>query len=90
MVFIYPIIWPNEKIIILKGLKIGVFIGIIWVLPHGLAIAGVHHTPILYEFKNTLYHIFEQSIGGVVIALLVGNKISANEFKNADVKAITS
>lgn len=75
MIYIYPMFWPGEKIAVIKGLKIGVFIGIVWVLPHGLALAGIHHTSILYELKNTLYHVFEQSIGGIVISLLIGNKM---------------
>lgn len=74
MVVIYPVIWPNEKTAILKGLKIGIFIGIIWVLPHGLAIAGVHHTSILYEFINTFYHVVEQSVGGIAVSFLLGSK----------------
>jgi hypothetical protein len=90
MVFIYPIIWPGEKIAVIKGLKIGVFIGIVWVLPHGLALAGIHHTSILYELTNTLYHVFEQSIGGIVISLLIANKMGENEFKDSGVKTISS
>jgi len=60
---------------IVKGLKTGIIIGIIWVLPHGLTMAGAHNTSIVYEFKNALYHIFEQGVGGIIIALVM-------EFKN--------
>ena len=52
------------------GLEIGVIIGILWVFPHGLALAGAHDTSIIYEIKNTLWHCFEQGIGGGLIALL--------------------
>ena len=50
-----------------KGIKIGVLVGILWVFPHGLTMAAVHESSILYQITNTLYHILEQGIGGVMI-----------------------
>lgn len=52
---------------ILKGLKIGMIIGILWVFPHGLTMAAVHESSISYQITNTIYHIIEQGIGGIVI-----------------------
>ena len=52
---------------LLKGIKIGVIIGILWVFPHGLTMAAVHESSISYQIMNTLYHIIEQGIGGVII-----------------------
>lgn len=51
------------------GIKLGIIVGILWVFPHGLAMAGIHETSILYEVKNALWHLFEQGIGGITIAL---------------------
>jgi hypothetical protein len=31
-------------------------------------LAGAHDTSIIYEIKNTLYHMVEQGIGGIIIA----------------------
>lgn len=56
-----------NKDTLLKGIKIGVMIGVLWVFPHGLTMAAVHETSITYQITNTLYHIIEQGIGGVVI-----------------------
>jgi len=56
----------------MEGLRLGVVVGLLWVLPHGLAMAGVHDTSIIYEIKNTLWHMFEQGIGGVIIGLIFG------------------
>lgn len=50
-----------------KGLQLGIIIGILWVFPHGLAMAGTHQTSIIYEIKNTIYHIIEQGVGGIII-----------------------
>jgi len=52
------------------GLKLGIFVGVLWVFPHGLAMAGTHDTSIVYEIKNTLYHVFEQGLGGVIIGFI--------------------
>jgi hypothetical protein len=54
---------------VVEGIKVGVILGILWVFPHGLAMAGSHDTSIIYEIKNAVYHIFEQGLGGIVIAL---------------------
>jgi hypothetical protein len=50
-----------------KGLKIGMIVGILWVFPHGLTMAATHETSFLYQFSNTLYHMIEQGIGGIII-----------------------
>jgi hypothetical protein len=60
---------------VIEGLKIGIVIGVLWVFPHGLAMAGAHDTSVIYEVKNTLYHIIEQGIGGIIIAIIWGGKI---------------
>lgn len=52
---------------LMKGLKIGVIVGILWVFPHGLTMAAVHDSSISYEVGNTLYHIIEQGIGGMML-----------------------
>ncbi len=58
----------------LEGLRIGVVVGILWVFPHGLVMAGAHDTSILYEVKNTFWHMFEQGIGGIIIAVIYGKR----------------
>jgi hypothetical protein len=50
-----------------KGIKLGVIIGVVWVFPHGLVMAATHDTSLVHEIKNTLYHIVEQGIGGTVV-----------------------
>ena len=73
MTYIYSLVYKGEKPII-EGLKIGVLIGILWVFPHGLTMAAAHETSILYEIKNTLWHMVEQGIGGIIIASIIGRK----------------
>jgi len=55
---------------IMEGVKIGVVVGILWVFPHGLAMAGAHDESLPYVFKNTAWHIVEQGVGGLLIGLV--------------------
>lgn len=54
-----------------SGLKFGAIIGLLWVFPHELAMAGAHGESIPYVFKNAVWHVAEQGIGGVVIAVVL-------------------
>ena len=67
MAYLYPLVSQGGNIAI-EGLKVGVFIGLLWVFPHGLAMAGAHGQSIPYVFKNAAWHVVEQGIGGIVIA----------------------
>lgn len=68
MVIIFNIIERRGNTI-MEGLKLGILVGIMWVFPHGLVMAATHDSSILYEIKNTIYHIFEQGIGGIILSL---------------------
>ena len=72
--FLMSYFYLNSKEIgdsIIKGIKIGIIVGILWVFPHGLTMAAVHESSISYEITNTLYHIIEQGIGGIIIFVTV-------------------
>lgn len=55
---------------IIAGLKFGIVIGLLWIFPHELAMAGAHGKSLVYVFKNASWHIVEQGIGGIIIALV--------------------
>ena len=69
MAYVYSFSFSDERPVI-EGLRLGVVIGLLWVLPHGLAMAGAHNTSVIYEFKNALWHMIEQGIGGVIVGLV--------------------
>lgn len=72
--FLMSYFYLNSKEIrdsLIKGIKIGAIIGILWVFPHGLTMAAVHKSSISYEITNTLYHVIEQGIGGAIIFVTV-------------------
>ena len=59
---------------LVAGLKFGVFIGVLWVFPHELAMAGAHSESLVYPFQNAAVHIVEQGVGGILIALIYKNE----------------
>ncbi len=73
MSYMYPLGYKGKSPIV-EGLRFGVIIGVLWVFPHGLAMAGAHNTSIIYEIKNAIWHTVEQGIGGVIVALVYGKQ----------------
>ncbi len=69
----------DKKDSILKGIKIGTIIGVLWVFPHGLTMAAVHESSISNQIANTIYHIIEQGIGGILIFVTFRYIISKKE-----------
>ncbi|MDH5560591.1 MAG: hypothetical protein OEY59_07005 [Deltaproteobacteria bacterium] len=53
---------------VIEGIRFGAIIGLLWVFPHELAMAGAHGEPLSYVFKNAAWHLVEQAIGGFIIA----------------------
>lgn len=56
---------------LLAGALFGAVIGLLWVFPHELALAGAQGSALAYVFKNGAWHGVEQAFGGVVIGLIL-------------------
>ena len=69
MGYIYPLGYKGKNPVI-EGLRFGIIIGLLWVMPHGLAMAGAHGESIIYVIKNSIWHMVEQGIGGIIIGLV--------------------
>ena len=69
MVYLYSFYTKSERFLI-EGFKFGAIIGLLWVFPHELAMAGAHEKSLSYVFKNALWHMVEQGVGGIIIALV--------------------
>ncbi len=72
MAYIYPkgIEGTNK---IANGIKFGVLVGLIWILPHSLILhATMEGGALKVLFIDAGWHMFEQACGGVVIALIYG------------------
>lgn len=58
---------------IANGIKFGIVIGLLWVLPHSLIMHAVMEGSTLrVVFIDVVWHAVEQACGGVVIALIYG------------------
>ena len=70
MAYIYPKGYAGGAPLT-EGVKFGVAIGLLWVLPHGLVMYGVHQigTGALLVV-DSLWHVAEQGAGGAVIGLI--------------------
>jgi membrane protein CcdC involved in cytochrome C biogenesis len=71
MAYLYPLVYREGRPLA-EGLKFGILIGILWVFPHDLAMAGAHGDSISYVFRNTAWHMVEQGLGGMIIGLIYG------------------
>jgi len=67
MTYLYPRLRGDSSTAV-AGLRLGVVVGLLWVFPHGLAMAGAHDESLAYVFKNGLWHVVEQGLGGLVLA----------------------
>ena len=72
MAYIYPKgIEGTNKVI--NGLKFGALMGLLWIFPIHLVLYGVTEVFSLSVIGvDTLWHIVEQGIGGLIIALIYG------------------
>ncbi len=72
MAYIYPIGYkggPPVK----EGLKFGILVGLISVLPISLVLYGAHTVPLTGTLVDAIYHVVEKGIGGIVIGIVYGN-----------------
>lgn len=61
-----PFHQPHRRWI--SGIRFGALMGLLWVFPHELAMAGAHGEKLAYVFQNGAWHVVEQGWGGLVLA----------------------
>lgn len=71
MAYLYSVVHGGAPSVA-SGLGFGALIGVLWVFPHELTMVGAHGKPLDYVLKNGAWHIVEQAVGGLVIALAFG------------------
>jgi len=80
MAYMYPLGYKGGRPAV-EGLRFGIVIGLLWVFPHGLAMAGAHGNSISYVIKNAVWHMIEQGVGGIIIGLVYGRVQAATKNK---------
>ena len=76
MAYIYPIGYKDGSPV-KEGLKFGVLIGLISVLPLTLVEHGAYTVPLTATLIDAVYHVVEKGIGGIVIGLVYGSSAKA-------------
>jgi hypothetical protein len=74
MAYMYPIGYKGGKPLF-EGLRFGVLIGLVWVLPHTLAMLGAHGGSLWRVLINAAWHVIEQGIGGIIVGLIYGRAV---------------
>ena len=79
MAYVYPR-GAGEGSALSGGARFGAVMGFIYVLPHGLVLHGVYET-LTTELLlvDALWHVVEQGVGGVVIALIFASGDAEDE-----------
>lgn len=57
-----------------EGVKFGILIGLLWIVPLGLVIYGVMTVSGKMLVADIIWHIVEQGVGGIVIGLVYGKQ----------------
>jgi hypothetical protein len=71
MALVYPIGYKGGSPV-REGLRFGVLIGLIWILPWSVIIHGIWKYPLLCVIVDSVWHIVEQGIGGLIIGIIYG------------------
>ena len=74
MAYIYPLGHKGGSPLI-EGLKFGVVMGLLWILPIGVVLFGVIESSGTLLVVDAIWHLVEQGIGGIVIGLVYGSQI---------------
>ncbi len=71
MALVYPIGYKGGSPV-KEGFRFGALIGLIWVLPVTVAHYGLYNLPLAYVIVDSAWHVVQEGIGGIVIALVYG------------------
>ena len=73
MVSLYPRFSKGGNFLI-EGLKFGVIISLLWMLPFNLVLHGVYEFPKIVLVVDALWALVEQGAGGIAIAFIYSRK----------------
>jgi len=78
MALVYPIGYkggPPVK----EGFRFGALIGLIWILPLSVILHGVWNLPLTGVIVDSAWHVVEEGIAGIGIALVYGRQPEASK-----------
>ncbi|MEE9448992.1 MAG: DUF2177 family protein [Ignavibacteriaceae bacterium] len=62
-----------------EGLRFGVLMGLLWILPINVVMFGVREISSTVIVVDVIWHLVEQGVGGIVIGLIYGSMKSGEE-----------
>ena len=62
-----------------QGLRYGILLGLLWALPTAFIESGSYQFPLGARLLDTLYHIIEFGVAGVIIGWAYGDSVTAPE-----------
>ncbi len=71
MALIYPIGYKGGSPV-KEGFRFGALIGLIWVLPISVVDHGLYNLPLTLVIVDSAWHVVQEGLGGIVIALVYG------------------
>ena len=72
MSYAYPIGYKGGTPV-KEGLRFGILVGLLVALPLNLILHGVWKVTLAGSLVDSIYHVIEQIVGGIIIALIYGN-----------------
>ncbi len=78
MAYTFPIGYKGGSAV-KEGFRFGALIGLIWVLPVSLIFSGVWNYPLVAVIVDSAWHIVEQGVTGIVIAMIYGTAAASSE-----------
>ncbi len=76
MALVYPIGYKGGSPV-KEGFRFGALIGLIWVLPMTVVVYGLWNLPLTTVMVDPAWHVVEEGIGGIAIALVYGRQRKA-------------
>ncbi len=73
MALVYPIGYKGGSPV-KEGFRFGGLIGLIWVLPRSVGDHGIYNLPLTLVIVDSAWHVVQEGIGGIVIALVYGRQ----------------
>jgi len=71
MALVYPMGYKGGSPV-KEGFRFGALIGLIWVLPRSVGDHGIYNLPLTLVIVDSAWHVVQEGIGGIVIALVYG------------------
>lgn len=71
MAYMFPLGYKGGSAIT-EGLRFGILIGLLWVLPLQLVFHGLLNIGLTGSLVDAGWHVVEQGVGGIIIAMVYG------------------